>query len=193
MASRWTYCAACAFCVAWATGCGSDDGSGNHPDGPIDYGSGACPDFTPCGGDVTGSWTLESTCFDPPNDYASCAGASRTHTYTGTLTFGADGSYVVDLIATTHLVLPADCVATTSDCDPTAGCVIAGDGSCTCDSTEPSSLGPTTWTVASTDPTAVILTFEDGTELPLFYCQTGTRLTLRGEQLNQRFVYALNR
>lgn len=61
---------------------------------------GACEElpFTPCGGDLTGTWQFELGCVEIPGGFepiSGCSGSSASYEVemTGQITFGADGSY----------------------------------------------------------------------------------------------------
>jgi hypothetical protein len=62
----------------------------------------SCQPLSPCGGDLVGSWTIVSDCFQSPNEATGCTGDSslsfRYHSVTdwGTLTFTASGTWVED-------------------------------------------------------------------------------------------------
>src|SRR5688500_5545541 len=69
-------------------GASGGGGAGGPPTIPEDAGSGACHDYTPCGGDVVGSWDIE-VCADPPllGLRSFCPAATETLTMTGTADF----------------------------------------------------------------------------------------------------------
>ena len=80
-------------------------------------------DFTPCGGDVTGSWTFTAACVDlgpgsgdPTKGSCPTATGSATVDFTGTATFNSDMTYSINTNTTVSVTytLPASCV---KDCN----------------------------------------------------------------------------
>jgi hypothetical protein len=139
-------------------GAGGQSGgsSGTAPPGTGGAGGASCPNGTPCGGDVVGTWTVTSSCLEVSGQVdlsmlglvctsAPVAGSLRV---SGTWTAKPDGTYQ-DNTATqgNHVItLPASCLnlsGTYIRCDvlaqvlPTLGyqsasCTTAANGECTC-------------------------------------------------------------
>ena len=157
---------------------------------PIDPTCDSTP--APCGGDVVGTWAIESSCgfeaFANPLEEA-CPGSTFTIeilSQTGTLTFEDDGSFVQDLALESQAVLTLDPMACFgSDCagfeallqmdTPDATCQAMGP-SCTCtfpdDGASEQAMG--TYAVDGTD---LVLTTPDGTSAAPF-CVAGDRFDL---------------
>jgi hypothetical protein len=139
------------------TSCGATGSSGPatrtrtaEPDGSAAVEGGADPEcsFTPCGGDVVGTWTIQRVC--PVSIFVqNCPTVAldpRDVAVTGSFTFGADGTLTIDIRSsgTWDGVVPSSCVAGT-DCQSIAGtlfqpnappatCTSDGDGGCACSS-----------------------------------------------------------
>ena len=85
--------------LAAVAACSEDDGGGGG-NGNDNGGSMTC-DYTPCGGDPTGTWTVGETCAEnellPLDDYPGCAGAVATGSgdVSGTQSYEADGSLLM--------------------------------------------------------------------------------------------------
>ena len=97
------------FCDGCAPGSGGSPGAGGAgATGPGGGGAGgvSCPNVTPCGGDVVGTWTVTSSCLNVAGALdltvagASCPSAPVTGSLqvTGTLTANANGTYSDDTI-----------------------------------------------------------------------------------------------
>jgi hypothetical protein len=162
---------------------------------PPDSGSGACTDFTPCGGDVRGTWTIAEACFDPPliGLKLFCSDAQESMTITGTVTLRADGSVGTDLALVTHDVLSAQCAASLGGCgtSTTPTCVTASNGTCICDSTQAGTNPADTWRV---EQNVIVFSYADGHQEAAYFCQVGDQLMFRGVTLEGRtFVYTLRR
>jgi hypothetical protein len=79
---------------------------------------GKCGDTSACGGDVTGTWKISSTCFDMEPQMPgsmSCPGAtaqSADLAMSGTVTYGADKTYQSNVTVTGKVVIkmPASCL-----------------------------------------------------------------------------------
>jgi hypothetical protein len=77
---------------------------------------GACPAFTPCGGNVVGTWRLQAQCQPADTTSSSCAGQTTTlapgTNYNATYTFTADGTLSVSFSGTMNATLryPAECL-----------------------------------------------------------------------------------
>jgi hypothetical protein len=152
--------------------------------------SNACvmPDFSPCGGDVVGSWTMTDACgtvnqltnssWSGPNPYESCAPLDYYTGYpfsiSGTLEFSGEGSYSTSDGHTIlqHELVTADCLASSElTCIPDL-CTLA-DGICEClfvMTEADGSGGGDTWSVA--DGALTMGTTEHR------YCVDGDTLTI---------------
>jgi hypothetical protein len=147
-----------------AAGCGDDDDDGDDDDVPtIDAGDdadaasidAARPDaaggeacvasFTPCGGDLVGTWSFVDGCGlqGPPPPKCEGATSSFDLDVDGTMTFTIDGSYALQGTATITIseTYPAACLpAETTDCAQleNKGVDCTGDAavSCTCTDSE---------------------------------------------------------
>lgn len=151
---------------------------------------------TPCGGDVVGTWQVLRSCFeDTTTTDASCPGSTiglSNVQQTGSVTFGADGSYVSDGAVSFDFTqsLPLTCVM-----DGGGSCAlyellfqsIAGNGTCsetatTCDcsasiSAQPSSATGTYTTSGST----LTVTQAGGMPNAGQYCVEGSTLHLHSD------------
>jgi hypothetical protein len=144
-----------------------------------------------CGGDVVGTWTIQSSCGweDQPNFFSDCAGSTMTVTagsITGTRTFNEDMTFALDLV--TNLEFDANLDTMTcymADCATfeaaaiaqgiEADCMDAGDGTCDCAMTVVgTNMSTGTWATAGN---AITLTTKDA-ESTLEYCVADGRLDL---------------
>lgn len=161
--------------------------------------SGSCANSAACGGDIVGTWTIQSSCVSASasmfNDMCPTATVSTSNfTIAGSVVYKADLTYsatsTMSGSATVHL--PASCLtsgAVTLTCDqlnqliaakPQAGVTVhcAGTSDCTCMETltnAPSSASGTYTTTA-----AGLLTetsSSDGTSDQSDFCVKGTTLT----------------
>jgi non-reducing end alpha-L-arabinofuranosidase len=131
-------------------GTGTGGSSGNGP---------SCSNVTPCGGDITGTWTVTSSCLkvtgglDLASFGAGCATAPVTGSLqvTGTWTANADGTYTDNTTTSgdEHFTLAPSCLVISSTpvtCKGAGGlltslgyssvtCVDAAGGGCTCSAT----------------------------------------------------------
>jgi hypothetical protein len=94
-------------------GAGAGMGTGGAGGGP----GISCDSFTPCGGDITGTWTIAHVCGYGPGQtqpIMNCPGGTATLdvTVTGTLSFGTDGSYttMLTMSGTALETLPKGCL-----------------------------------------------------------------------------------
>jgi hypothetical protein len=151
---------------------------------PEDAGSGACHDYTPCGGDVVGSWDIE-VCADPPllGLRSFCPAATETLTMTGTADFRADGTMSTTLSVRTETDLPASCVAQLGTCGAPGGlnvlqdCTPDADGSCLCNTMSENGPSDSTYTTTSDGLLTVV---SDGEPNYSYYCRQGEELWSRG-------------
>jgi hypothetical protein len=170
-----------------SAGQGASDGAGASG-GPLmipeDAGSGACHDYTPCGGDVVGSWDIE-VCADPPllGLRSFCPAAAETLTMTGTADFRADGTMSTTLSVLVETNLPASCVAQLGTCGEPGGlnvlqdCTPGADGSCLCNTMSENGPSDSTYT---TTPDGLLTVVSDGEPNYSYYCRQGDELWSRG-------------
>lgn len=160
------------FAIVWVSGQGQTGG--------------ACDAlaFTPCGGDLTGTWTFGATCATLPAGsdpfQGKCAGASMSieAEQTGTVTFGGDKSFSVNsnLTATLTMSVPKSCLPSGATCDMIANGKPVTDDGTNCVSVQPqdpkASTDSGTWRSEGTQfwTTSTGETTEDG---PFDYCVTG--------------------
>jgi hypothetical protein len=81
----------------------------------------ACPaSFTPCGGDITGTWTLRTGCGQSALVMSSCPGATSQFSsdVSGTATFNPNGTYLLSLTSDVSGMetFPASCLLGTQSC-----------------------------------------------------------------------------
>jgi hypothetical protein len=132
--------------------------------------------FTPCGGDLLGSWTIQTACLASilvPN----CPGAAldpKDVTVTGNFTFGSDGTLAIDIATsgTWQGLVPPSCVAGT-DCPsiavtlfqpnaPPATCTSNADGGCTCSSpATPTQTGSRPYRISGTTAASMSFCVQD--------------------------------
>jgi hypothetical protein len=159
-------------------GSSSFAGSGGGGSGgiPPDVGSGQCPDFTPCGGSLTGVWNY-TACTDPlPGlrlQSLYCNGVNETLTVFGVIDIRADGTLTGTATLRSQAVLPATC-----SCGLPPGylfeCTLGPDRTCTCDSTDNEPDNAT----YVTNGNVVIGTNDNGTEYA-YYCRQGAEVWMR--------------
>jgi hypothetical protein len=187
--------------VALVSGCGNDgdatpdaSGNGQQPDAtatdaaPLDAAPPQldCPAFPPCGGDPTGVWMFEQMCAGPVD--GECPGTSFDFSeveYSGTITFGADMAYAVNLTTSGSFVItqPLSCLQGTS-CEEMSvdgsTCATVGD-TCRCEhSFEPGEGDQEngTWSTAETTVT-MTPTGEGEDTLTATYCVEGDTLKMK--------------
>jgi len=168
-----------------AIGCGSSAAS-----------SGTCGKVSPCGGDLTGTWTLTGSCADLATQPAlSCPDEridSWTPTISGTWTFNADMTYTRSTTSSAVVVwsIPLSCIsALASSCadfeaqaqaglNPDQTITCTGTSTCLCTET----AGPLnqsdngTYQTSGTDITYTSAV--DGTTGTSSYCVQGSTLHL---------------
>jgi hypothetical protein len=162
-------------------------------------GGGSCGKVAPCGGDITGNWTITDACVSNsalmaqltqliPNCTTATATATGVHA-TGSASFNADMTYTVTetLSASGQAKIPPECVQVaglTLSCDQVDQLVqgilatnpmgvqsahCSGSGTCTCDVT----LAPTTTNemgTYTTSGTTLTTTTNTGTVNTVSYC-----------------------
>jgi len=169
--------------AAGSTGSG---GTGGQVSCPFVAGP-SCP-FTACGGDLVGTWTVDSACHAPGGleevALLGCDDAriSRsTIVASGTWTFGADMTYTrsVSQQETLEFTEPLSCDSSATACsnvsvrDYAATCT--GTGCCSCTQVRPNRTSTDSGTYAVSGST-VTLTI-GGTRLPYQYCVGGNTVT----------------
>jgi hypothetical protein len=163
---------------------------------PDDAGSGACHDYTPCGGDIVGSWDIE-ICADPPllGLRTFCPAATETLTMSGTADFRADGTMTSTLTVAMDTNLPASCVAELGVCGEPGGLGVLQDcspgpaGSCLCSSLTEN--GPTDATYATTSEGLLTVVSGDGPSYS-YYCREGDEVWSRGVDANTGRITVLH-
>jgi hypothetical protein len=137
-------------------GGGAGGSSGTVPPGSGGQGGASCSNATPCGGDLVGTWTVDSSCLtvsgavDLSTLGLGCASApvAGSLQVTGAWTGKADGTYWDNTTTSGAgtIMLPASCLnisGTLVTCDAMASilqvqgygsvsCTAAADGGCTC-------------------------------------------------------------
>jgi hypothetical protein len=157
--------------AAALAGCGGDDDGGNLN----------CSDFSACGGNPVGEWTIVDACIDgaPQPDIDGCPEASAAFddvVVSGTVEIREDGSYAtsVNTMATLILTVPMSCLdgATCAQLSEAAGvpCTAEGDA-CDCTSELDESDQETgTW---ETSGSTISLTDSDDMVSESTYCVEG--------------------
>lgn len=152
--------------------------------------SGTCTDFTPCGGDVVGTWDVSGGCVELPigDTVMMCPGASITRAdgqARGRVSF--DGSFahrVAQSIVDVQIVVPAICASFVGGCSgletqlrmqaPDSACTTAASGACTCEARQTTSIDDTdAYTTTATE----IVGSVSGKRWA--YCVAGDALTYR--------------
>jgi hypothetical protein len=176
-----------------------------NEDGDVVQAGGQCGgDFEACGGDLVGEWTFSGACATLPpgglggsgdgeNPFAMCEvqpSASLTIDITGTASFAADGTFVVDQLLTTSfsLRIPQSCLDDLSAGGPAPKCedinlmtAPDGDGCLSEDADEEPQMNMETGTY-TVEGTTVVITGDDGEPGdPASFCVTGDTLTVHGE------------
>jgi hypothetical protein len=168
-----------------ASGCGGGGGGGSV----------RCDAFSACGGSVVGTWNIVKWCVSTTDagttktdaSASSCSTTTNgsTMSFSGTLTFGTDGTYTMDLrmTGTAEFTYSPDCLTGTScsqftsylnaDAGTSWSCSTGSTGSCTCTETlsDKASRGQGTYT---TSGSSISMTSSDLSE----YCVRGNTLML---------------
>ncbi|WP_437629572.1 hypothetical protein [Sorangium sp. So ce854] len=185
----------------------SSDGPGSSMNQGGDGGSGAgepagaCGELAACGGDPTGSWTIEESCLDlsfdiPPS--GACVPVSDISgiEINGGFEFDADGTYTATVTVGGAIVVtfPAPCLSgedmalacadlgeQMSENDAggieSVECAPVGDGcACTMAAREVTSASAGTWSASGTTLTTVLEDDDAPGELP--FCVDGSTLTI---------------
>ncbi|WP_437571046.1 hypothetical protein [Sorangium sp. So ce542] len=175
--------------------CGDDGGDS-------DGGGAACGEFAACGGDPTGTWTIEETCLDA-STFAELTESCDAEidasgvAMVGTAEFRADSTYVTTstLQGPMKIVYPPSCLTmegVTITCEQldaslqevvrdgallaSASCVAAGQGcACTLVLAGSTTTGEGTWSVSGTSLT-MAPDGQEPDEVP--FCVEGSSLTM---------------
>lgn len=176
---------------------GGSGGAQECPAGiPADKGSGACHDFTPCGGDVVGKWKVDA-CLDPALTGLKtfCPAAEETISLTGEVDIRADGTMSSVLKVVSHTVLPASCVAGLGACGETtqgvnflADCTPGANGSCDCAAENDSTGNDATYELMGN----LWVVQRDACPSYSYYCRQGDEVWLRAADPNNGRVSVLH-
>lgn len=173
-------CLVAAVLAAALAGCGGDD----------DGGSLDCSEFSACGGNPVGDWSIVDACFDnlPEPDIENCPEATASIddvVVTGTVEIRDNGSYatMTNTSATVAVSVPADCLngATCAQLSQAAGipCTDNGDG-CDCeDELDDSSQETGTW---EADGSTITLTDSEGVSDDAEFCVQGDVLKAQSQE-----------
>ncbi len=166
--------------AAVLAGCGGDD----------DGGSLDCSEFSACGGNPVGEWTIIDACFDqlPMPEIDNCPDATSSVedvVVTGSVTVRDDGSYAtqVDSSGTVTITVPMDCLdgATCAQLSQAAGVPCSENGdACDCQD-EVSDQGQETGTWEANGST-LTLTDSDGNVDDADYCVQGDVLKAQSQE-----------
>lgn len=156
-------------------------------------------EFTPCGGDLTGTWSFSAACMTltSPPQIPQCPQAVVTYDadFTGTVTFAENGDFSssVQRVVQTYTRFPKTCLPPGKSCD-FAGENVQDEGSeCVkIESHSDSSTDAGTWSSAGT--TVTIERPDDAPESQQ-YCVNGDRASVRVEDpsKNTVIIYELQR
>lgn len=175
--------------VAAALALAACSGSTDSPGG-----GGSCAWNGACGGDNVGTWSLQSECIvGTPSPPASCPKETihLSPQVSGTLDYGADGTYTsnVTAVVTESFNMPAschtgtDCASIETDLKSTTGitsasCTGSASTACSCTFTESLSVPSSgTWTASGG---TITVDFGSGNTVGQNYCVQGNTLTMRG-------------
>ncbi len=150
-----------------------------------------CENFSPCGGDPVGSWSLASFCIGDADvdGFEECPGATFNidASQSGSVELSSDSGYQRNVFSNTrgNLSVPGSCLVGITDCgsleraDESLSCSGDPAASCTCTGEESDvDMATGTWAVSGN---TLALTDEDGTE-SLEFCVEGNTLTLRDDE-----------
>jgi hypothetical protein len=158
---------------------GGERDAGNNADAanPADAGAVSECSFTPCGGDLVGSWTIRHVC--PASvSVRNCPTVEldpKDVIVTGSFSFGTDGGLTFDIMSsgTWEGLVPPSCV-TGTDCKsiaeslyqvnaPPATCTSDGDGGCSCSSpATPEQMATTPYRVSGNVAANMLYCVQDG-------------------------------
>ena len=161
---------------------GGNGGAPLDSGGPLpDIGSGACNDFTPCGGSLVGSWNY-TTCSDPVLQGLSllCADVQETVSIEGGMEFRQDGTMSSSLVVHTQATVGASCVAPLGGCGANFGvltqCTSGPAGTCVCDTANDNGTSDATYSTEGN----VLTTVRNGQPDYSYYCRQGDEVWARG-------------
>ena len=177
-----------------AASCGSGNGGGSGS--PI---GGGCVMVGACGGNIVGNWVVSTSCYQAQGSFgSSCPEGtiSASAQYSGTFSFGADGSYTSSLTASAieMIWIPATCLARQpgiTTCDQlnqsgggappspviTVQCTPSPRGGCDCNETITRQEVPPAGTYATSGST-LTLNPTSGTATTFSYCAGVIQLDL---------------
>jgi len=201
-----------------SSGSGGQSASGGATGGTPGAGTGgagaSCSNVTACGGDLTGTWTVKSSCLKVSGNLdlslfgAGCPLGPVTGdlTVTGTWTVNADGTYSDDTVTsgTEQITLGPSCLVISSTKVTCAGagslltslgymsltCTSAADGGCNCTGTVHQTGGiglvvPSPSTAGSTTRAGNVVTVSgDSGDAHYDYCVSGNTLTMTPQSGN---------
>jgi hypothetical protein len=162
------------------------------------------PTFTPCGGNVVGTWVYQTTCGANTLTTQSCPSESLnlSPNMSGRITFNPDGTFSesVTVDETGTETIPASCLGGVSACTQLdasislSGITVAQSScsgnvaqSCTCTLSETGSLTQTgTYTTAGTDLSTAGSVTQSAT--PLGYCANGSLLLVGENSANTAYA-----
>jgi hypothetical protein len=178
-------------------GNGSGGGTATGGTGGATDGGASCPAFTPCGGNLVGTWKVIQTCASSRYDLSGACGgadawATSVFTLTGTITYNGDLTYASSLSGTqvVHYHYPSSCLAPSS-CDQFQQTLANGGvtnltcttdaaaATCDCDGVAPATVKSQTGTYSVTG-TTVTDAGDDGTTSSGPYCVEGNILRTGG-------------
>jgi hypothetical protein len=154
--------------------------------------------FTPCGGDLTGTWKFAAGCADvPPVDPTDgkCPEATTATAvdFSGTITFNADNTYAVDMSQSSSrtITLPASCVDAlggASACTSEGG-TIDGSGACAVTESDTPKTTSETGSYTTSDNTFTTTSAGGSPDNPLSYCVTGATLKAMDSSNGTTVIY----
>jgi len=159
---------------------------------------GSCGSVTPCGGDVVGTWTIQSSCLENVAQQGGCPGSTvdqSTLNVTGSYAYRADLTYTLTgvLNGSATTTLPTSCLTlqgqiltcaqvqdlVTSAADPGISITCTGTSTCTCVETLSNISISDAGTYAITTGGLLTLTSSDGSDPEMDdYCINGNTLTM---------------
>lgn len=161
----------------------------------------AC-NFSACGGDITGTWTLSGVCADVPDGVGpvDCPDATVDVNFnaTGSITFNDDGTYDKDFVNTTTITIemPNSCLKMLGGGTAPESCAAIADGEvdedgksttctgdpatkCTCVETSPQDIDAATGTWEAGAQGAISMADDGEDPDSQLYCVTGNKLQVQ--------------
>lgn len=181
-----------AFTVVWDNGEQTGDACGDG-------------EFTPCGGDITGTWSFTGACVDasqadvdPTNGQCPETVLTVTLDATGTLTFNADKTYTIDTTEfATHIkTLPASCADAFGG---SAGCAddfdgtMDGNGACVYTKVDKPGSKKKSGSYTTTGTSFTTTETGGSPDSPITYCVTGNTLKAMVTASNGAITYSAAR